>query len=207
MVGRGDRVGRSLLIFLVVATAITGVLGAGIFLLVSDTVKSPAFGLPMIVLGAILLADAAIIRFARSRRLPSRRIQDLTLKDDILIGLVQGLSAFPGVSRSGVTVSAMLLLGVNPEDSFRLSFLALIPASVGASLVSVLFSGSGLSSVVSTVTVPVMAVAIVAAALVSLVLIKALLGVAASRRITILILALGLIAIFSGVTSLLTGYG
>jgi len=207
LVGRGDRVGRSLLIFLVVATAITGVLGAGIFLLVSDTVKSPAFGLPMIVLGAILLADAAIIRFARSRRLPSRRIQDLTLKDDILIGLVQGLSAFPGVSRSGVTVSAMLLLGVNPEDSFRLSFLALIPASVGASLVSVLFSGSGLSSVVSTVTVPVMAVAIVAAALVSLVLIKALLGVAASRRITILILALGLIAIFSGVTSLLTGYG
>ena len=207
MVGRGDKVGRSLLIFLVVATAITGVLGASIFLLVSDTVKSPAFGLPMIVLGAILLADAAVIRFARSRRLPSRRIQDLTLKDDILIGIVQGLSAFPGVSRSGVTVSAMLLLGVNPEDSFRLSFLALIPASVGASLVSVLFSGSGLSSVISTVTVPVMAIAIVTAALVSLVLIKVLLGVAASRRITILVLALGLIAIFSGVTSLLTGYG
>ncbi len=132
---------------------------------------------------------------------------DLTIKDDVLIGLAQGLSAFPGVSRSGVTVSAMLLLGFKPEDSFRLSFLALIPASVGAALVSVLFSGTGLASVVDTVTLPVIAIAIASAALVSLVLIRVLLRFAESSRITLLVLALGLIAIFSGLASLLSGYG
>jgi undecaprenyl-diphosphatase len=207
LVGRGDAEGRSLLKVLVVATAITGVLGVGIFLLVSDTVTSPAFGVPMIILGVVLLADAVLIRFARNRAASSRGIRDLTLKDDILIGLAQSLSAFPGVSRSGTTVSAMLLLGLKPEDSFRLSFLALIPASVGASLVSILFSGSGLGSVIDTVTLPVVVVAIVSAMLVSLLLIRALLRFASSSRITVLVLFLGLIAIFSGVTSLLSGYG
>lgn len=207
LVGRGNGEGRSLLKFLLVATAITGVLGVGIYLLVSDVTSSPVIGIPMIILGVVLLADASLIRFARNRRAPTKGILDLTLRDDILIGLAQALSAFPGVSRSGTTVSAMLLLGLKPEESFRLSFLALIPASVGAALVSVLFSHGGMGSVISTVGLPTIAVAVVTAMLVSLLLIKVLLRFAASSRITVLILALGLIAIFSGVTSLLSGYG
>lgn len=207
LVGKGDGEGKSLLKFLLVATVITGFLGVGIYLLVSDVTSSPMIGLPMLVLGVVLLADAFLIKFARSRRTPPRGIQDLTLKDDILIGLAQGLSAFPGVSRSGTTVSAMLLLGLKPEESFKLSFLALIPASVGATLVSVLFSNGGLSSVISTVGLPIIGVAILTAMLVSLLLIRVLLRFAGSSRITVLILALGLIAIFSGITSLLSGYG
>jgi undecaprenyl-diphosphatase len=207
LVGRGDSEGNSLLKFLLIATAITGVLGVGIYLLVSDAASSPVIGIPMIVLGAILLADAALIRFARNRRAPTRGIGDLTIRDDILIGLAQGLSAFPGVSRSGTTVSAMLLLGLRPEDSFKLSFLALIPASVGAAAVSVLFSNGGLGSVISVVGLPTIALAIAVAMAVSLLLIRVLLRFAASSRITILILALGLIAIFSGISSLLSGYG
>jgi undecaprenyl-diphosphatase len=207
LVGTGDGEGKSLLKFLIVATVITGFLGVGIYLLVSDVTSSPVMGLPMLVLGVVLLADAFIIKFARSRRIPTRGIQDLTLKDDILIGLAQGVSAFPGVSRSGTTVSAMLLLGLKPEESFKLSFLALIPASVGAALVSVLFSNGGLSSVISTVGLPIIGVAILTAMLVSLLLIRVLLRFAGSSRITVLILALGLIAIFSGITSLLSGYG
>jgi undecaprenyl-diphosphatase len=205
--GTGDGEGKSLLKFLLVATVITGFLGVGIYLLVSDVTSSAMMGLPMLLLGVVLLADAFIIKFARSRRIPTRGIQDLTLKDDILIGLAQGLSAFPGVSRSGTTVSAMLLLGLKPEESFKLSFLALIPASVGAALVSVLFSNGGLSSVISTVGLPIIGVAILTAMLVSLLLIRVLLRFAGSSRITVLILALGLIAIFSGITSLLSGYG
>ena len=207
LVGRGDGEGKALLKFLLIATAITGVLGVGIYLLVSDSAGGPVIGIPMIVLGVILLADASLIRFARSRRTPTRGIGDLTLRDDIFIGLAQGLSAFPGVSRSGTTVSAMLLLGLRPEDSFKLSFLALIPASVGAALVSILFSNGGLGSVISVVGLPTIALAIVVAMAVSLLLIRVLLKFAASSRITLLILALGLIAVFSGVSSILSGYG
>jgi undecaprenyl-diphosphatase len=207
LVGRGDEEGKALLKFLLVATVITGFLGVGIYLVVSESTTSPVIGIPMILLGVVLLADAALIRFARNRRVPTKGIVDLTLLDDILIGLAQGLSALPGVSRSGTTVSAMLLLGVKPEESFRLSFLALIPASVGAALVAVLFSHGGLGSVVATVSAPVIVVAIVTASLVSLLLIRVLLRFAASSRISILVLVLGLIAIFSGITSLLSGFG
>lgn len=207
LVGRGSQEGRILLKFLLVVTTITGLVGVGLFLLVSETATTPAIGVPMVILGVVLLADAALIRYAKNRKAPSRGIMDLTLKDDVLIGIAQGLSALPGVSRSGVTVSAMLLLGLKPEDSFKLSFLALIPASVGAAGVSVLFSDVGLSSVVSAVTVPVIAVAILVAMLVSMVFIRVLLRVAASSRITVLVAALGILAILSGITSILSGFG
>jgi undecaprenyl-diphosphatase len=207
LVGRGDREGRAMLVFLLVATAVTGVLGVVIYLAVSDLVSSPVIGVPMIVLGIILLADAAVIRLAKGRRTPSRSLQDLTLKDDLLIGLAQGLAALPGVSRSGATVSAMLLLGLRPEDSFRLSFLALIPASIGATAVTLLFSHGQIGAVLDTVGLPVIALAIVVAGVVSLALIRVLLRVAASSRITLLVSALGVIAILSGATSVLVGYG
>jgi undecaprenyl pyrophosphate phosphatase UppP len=61
--------------------------------------------------------------------------------------------------------------------------------------------------VVATVSAPVIVVAIVTASLVSLLLIRVLLRFAASSRISILVLVLGLIAIFSGITSLLSGFG
>ncbi len=59
----------------------------------------------------------------------------LTWKLALLVGLAQVLSLFPGVSRSGITIAAALLLGLGPEESFRFSFAMLLPAVLGASLV------------------------------------------------------------------------
>jgi undecaprenyl-diphosphatase len=72
---------------------------------------------------------------------------------------MQGLALLPGVSRSGTTVSALLLRGHEAEESLRLSFLLSIPASLGASLRVLLESGvpavspaeAGLALVVSAV--------------------------------------------------------
>ena len=127
------------------------------------------------------------------------------MRDIIIIGVVQGISALPGVSRSGVTVSAMLLLGINAEDSFRLSFLALIPASVGAAGVSVIFSGVDVGSAVSTIGVGVILLAIVVSAVIGLVFLRVLLKAAGSNRIVLLVVALGVLAIGSGVLTILTG--
>ncbi len=54
--------------------------------------------------------------------------------DAILIGIAQGAAITPGISRSGSTIAAGLLLGLNRETATRYSFLLSIPAVVGASI-------------------------------------------------------------------------
>jgi len=206
LVGRGGAEGRLLLKYLVVVTIITALIGGTIYALV-ETVSGPVVGVPMLILGAILIGDAALIHFARGRRTPEKRLDQLALSDLVIIGIAQGLAALPGVSRSGATVSAMLLLGLNPREAFRLSFLALMPAAVGASLLTLIFSKVEISGAVSAITPAALGVATVVAILASLLLIRALLRAADSARITILVAGLGLLAILSGVATLLVGSG
>jgi undecaprenyl-diphosphatase len=205
LVGRGDEEGRLLLKYLVIVTAITAVIGGTIYAIVSETLTGAVVGVPMLLLGTILIADGVLIHVARGRHLPNKGLKDLRYSDLVVIGIAQGLSALPGVSRSGATVSAMLLLGINPRESFRLSFLALIPAAVGASLLTVLFSSPDINAAIAAITPPVLVVALVVAVVVSLVLIRVLLRVAASTRITLLVIGLGILAIISGISSLVVG--
>jgi undecaprenyl-diphosphatase len=51
-----------------------------------------------------------------------------------IIGVCQGIAILPGVSRSGMTIAAALLLGLGFEFSFRFSFLLAIPAILGATI-------------------------------------------------------------------------
>lgn len=207
LVGKGEEEGRLLLKFLVVVTAFTAIVGVVIYKAVSETVSGPVLGLPMIALGSILIGDGILISLAKGRFVPRKGLKDLRTRELVLLGIVQGIAALPGVSRSGATVSAMLLLGIKPEDSFKLSFLALIPASVGAAGVTVLFSNLQLGAVVSIVGVPVILIAILVSAVIGVVFIRLLLRFAGSRRIALLTISLGILAILSGVTSFLAGAG
>ena len=58
--------------------------------------------------------------------------ETLDTKSRLKIGLAQGLALFPGVSRSGMTISAGLFQGINKEKAARFSFLLFIPLSLGA---------------------------------------------------------------------------
>ena len=134
LLGSKNKVHRKLLIYVVVVTLITGIIAVPLYL-VADSISGIALGIPMLIVGLVLIADAALIRYSRKKRekgMNSRKLENLSLKDYVLIGIVQGISALPGVSRSGTTTSAMLLLDVEPDEAFRLSFLAGIFASIGA---------------------------------------------------------------------------
>jgi undecaprenyl-diphosphatase len=205
LVGKGDQEGRLLLKFLVVVTALTAVVGVAIYETALSSISGPVVGIPMIALGCVLIGDGLVVRFARGRSLPTKGLADLKMRDLFIIGFVQGIAALPGVSRSGVTVSAMLLLGINAKDSFRLSFLALIPASVGAAGVSVLLSEVDISAAVSTIGYPVILLAIAVSIVIGVVFIRVLLRAAGSQKIVLLVLALGVLAILSGVTSIVSG--
>jgi len=80
---------------------------------------------------ALLLAAAEWIG---SRR---RRLQQVTPRDGLLVGLAQALALVPGVSRSGSTLTASLFDGWQRADAARFSFLLGIPAITLAGLVEV----------------------------------------------------------------------
>ncbi len=123
----------------------------------------------------------------------------------MLIGISQGISALPGISRSGTTVSAMLFLKIKPEEAFRLSFFAFLLSSLGASLVTVIFSKSQLTSVFAILPPVDVVLAAIVSILVSLVLISKLIHSAKSSKITNLVFVLGVIAIIGGILGVLAG--
>ncbi len=207
LVGKGNDEGRLLLKFLVVVTIFTAIVGVVIYKMVSEATTGPVLGIPMMVLGCVLIGDGIVITIAKGRYVPSKGLKDLSLRDLVIVGLVQGVAAFPGVSRSGATVSAMLLLGINPRDSFKLSFLALIPASIGAAGVTIVLSPAQISAAISAAGVPVILVSILVTVLIGVSFIRLLLRVAGSNKIALLAIALGIIAISSGVASILVGAG
>jgi undecaprenyl-diphosphatase len=75
----------------------------------------------LIVFGFILgTAD----RFSKS----SRNLNDMSIKDGLLVGFAQALALIPGVSRSGATIAMCRILGFSRVESLRYSFLLAIPA-------------------------------------------------------------------------------
>jgi undecaprenyl-diphosphatase len=80
-------------------------------------------GAMLIVFGLVLLAAEAL-----SRR--ERDIATITRRDALVVGLAQALALVPGVSRSGATISAGLLLGFDRVSAARFSFLLSVPAVV-----------------------------------------------------------------------------
>ncbi len=118
--------GIRLLLFLVIGTVPAGMLG----LLLRDFFEK-AFSSTTFVYGALIFTGLVL--------LSSRRSPDATVPLDnfksLVVGLVQVIAFFPGVSRSGTTISASLLLGISREESARFSFLLAVPLILGVTLI------------------------------------------------------------------------
>ena len=81
---------------------------------------------------AILLSVFALILWIADRSPADREITDMSFKDALGIGLAQTLALMPGVSRSGVTITAGRFLRLDRESAARFSFLLLVPTTLGA---------------------------------------------------------------------------
>jgi len=68
----------------------------------------------------------------------TKKYEDMSLKDAVLVGLAQALALIPGTSRSGVTMTAARLLGYERVEAARFSFLLSIPAVAGAGTLAML---------------------------------------------------------------------
>jgi undecaprenyl-diphosphatase len=114
--------------FVIVGSIPLGVVG----LLAKDLITGPLRSLWVVAIA--LVAWSAVMWFAEARATQRKREHDLKLGDVLVIGLLQCLSLVPGVSRSGATISAGLLRGLDRVTATRLSFFLAIPALTAAGL-------------------------------------------------------------------------
>jgi undecaprenyl-diphosphatase len=82
----------------------------------------PLLAAGFLVSGAVLVAS----------KFGSERQDTISVPVALLVGAMQGLSIVPSLSRSGLTIAAMLLLGIKREIAFKFSFLLSVPAVIGA---------------------------------------------------------------------------
>jgi len=109
---------RNFILIAVLATGITA-LPAYIFL------KSiPLTGFVLLILIAILLFVTGYLQNVQSKNTNP----EMAKKNSVILGLAQGFSVLPGISRSGVTTAVLLLEGFTPEKAFRISFLLSVPS-------------------------------------------------------------------------------
>lgn len=125
--------------FYAIATVVSGFVGIAGYLALAELASEAAGGAFVAAIGALLLATGIFMRLAEHRA-TGRRDRPGPL-DALLVGVLQGLAVLPGVSRSGTTVSALLLRGHAGPDALRLSFVLSIPAAAGAGLLVVLDDG------------------------------------------------------------------
>jgi len=81
---------------------------------------------------AILLAVFAVVLWLADRKPPRKEMAELGFGAAVAVGLAQSLALAPGVSRSGITITAGRFLGLDRDAAARFSFLLLIPTTFGA---------------------------------------------------------------------------
>jgi undecaprenyl-diphosphatase len=196
---------RRLVVYLLVVTVFTGLVGAPLYYLTDKVLSTSPYniGIPMVLLGLVLIGTGFYIRYSRAKPRTALGLDEMKLKNYIVIGIAQGIAALPGVSRSGMTVSTMLLMGVKPEQAFRLSYLAYIPASLGAFFVTLILSRSQVDAAIQVVEPTGVLIAIATAAVVGIFVISYLLKFAKTSRIYVIDLVLGAIALAVGIIATL----
>jgi undecaprenyl-diphosphatase len=123
-----------LLKFILIASIPTFIIG----MIFKDTVEN-LFSMPLVV-GFTLITTGLFLLLASIFAIYWKiagRSRPLGIKNSIVIGIAQGVSILPGISRSGATIGTALIAGLNEAEALKFSFLLSIPAVLGANMLKV----------------------------------------------------------------------
>ncbi len=119
------------MLFVLIGTFITGVFGIFVKDFAHSLVENPfVVSLLIMVTGLVLLSSE---KFSKSKK-------DMNYKIAAIVGLFQGFAVFPGLSRSGMTISSAVFMGVDRVKAARYSFILSIPIIILAAIVYPLIS-------------------------------------------------------------------
>ncbi len=118
---------QKLLLLIIVASIPAGIAG----LLLEHMVES-RFRIPSVISASLVVIGIFMLLSERARK--QRKVEDIGLLDAVVIGVSQAVALIPGVSRSGITISTGLSMGIEREAAARFSFLLSTPVIGGAVL-------------------------------------------------------------------------
>jgi undecaprenyl-diphosphatase len=192
---------RKLFRLLLAATLSTAITAVPLYFFLKNNLARDQGELLNVFVGVMLLVTAIVLY------LPTRRMEedvantegDVENKEAAVTGLVQGLAVLPGLSRSGITISALLMQRIDKETAMKFSFLMSVPA-VLAILILEVITGSTLPSGVGTLDLIIIEGIVFVTGLASM---EVLLRLA--RRISFwkLCLVLAVVAILFGIPALI----
>jgi len=90
------------------------------------------YGRSLLVIAGTTMIFGGLLWWADVGRSEARNLTSLSLRDAVTIGCAQAVALIPGTSRSGITISAGLMLGLDRQAAARFSFLMSIPVILGA---------------------------------------------------------------------------
>lgn len=123
-----DRPARRTITLIVIGTIPAVVLGLAFETRIDEMVSDPqAVAVMEIVTGLVLFGSLAI-------RLGDRVMEKVSPRDSIIVGLAQSFALIPGISRSGMTITAGMARGMQRVEAARFAFLLGIPVIAGAGL-------------------------------------------------------------------------
>lgn len=131
---------RKFVLLILVTTIPTGIIGI-VFNSFMDAATSS-----LLVPGICLVINAIILLVVGSLPGGSKKVKASSYKDAAVIGVAQGLAVLPGISRSGSTISACLGLGFDRNFAVKYSFIASLPAIIGANILELRHLGEALNS-------------------------------------------------------------
>jgi len=183
---------RSLFWFVVISVIFSGLIGLPLYLHTRDAFSELPGTLFLAVVGTILVILGGIMWYSSpatgSADAPALK-KRISLPDTILVGCAQGLAVIPGISRSGITESTLLLRGYSPKEAVRLSFFMSIPMIVLSISTFFFLEGFG------TLTISVAAIGITAAFLASFITMNTMLVLAEKVRFYIFNIGIGMLAV------------
>jgi undecaprenyl-diphosphatase len=118
---------HKLFMLIVMASVPAGIAGVLLGDLIEHALRSPlVIAVSLVVFGSVMLVAEKMNK--------TRTVDNINITDAFMIGLAQAVALIPGVSRSGITISAGLFRGLEREASARFSFLLSTPVIAGATL-------------------------------------------------------------------------
>ena len=144
-----DMANMKLIAIILLTVFITGVLG--LFIDGLNLSETPKVVFPLYLVTAVILW--------MTRKAPTgKKYRDLGYTDGLILGVAQGIGVLPGISRSGITISAGLYRKMDRDVAAEYSFLISIPAIVGA----VILDLKDASDLLNAVSLPVLSISFIA---------------------------------------------
>lgn len=140
-----DKIELSMIVAILAGTFVTAIMG-----LIANNFL-PEFPIQLVFVGfivtALLLIFSNISNKNQHEEIHSTQLSKISIKQGLFVGFAQGIGTLPGISRSGITISASLFAKIDRKTAGEFSFLLSIPAVLGAFILEAKDLGSLTESV------------------------------------------------------------